>query len=163
MDVEEAPLPYFSAIFQFWQVSHSLAICSLNAYRPITISGRYTNASVAPAPRRSSVRGGAGVYEDGGRVDGQAAVGARLADRRSDERQRAPEVRVRREHEPPGHHADDGALEPLDHGHRADDRRIGAERAVITGQGHGVQRTGAPFNGRLERFLAADRAVEVTV
>jgi pimeloyl-ACP methyl ester carboxylesterase len=33
--------------------------------------------------------------------------------------------------------------------------RIGAERAVITGQGHGVQRTGAPFNERLERFLAA--------
>jgi pimeloyl-ACP methyl ester carboxylesterase len=31
--------------------------------------------------------------------------------------------------------------------------RIGAERAVITGQGHGVQRTGAPFNERLERFL----------
>jgi pimeloyl-ACP methyl ester carboxylesterase len=33
--------------------------------------------------------------------------------------------------------------------------RIGAERAVITGQGHGVQRAGAPFNGRLEEFLAA--------
>jgi pimeloyl-ACP methyl ester carboxylesterase len=33
--------------------------------------------------------------------------------------------------------------------------RIGAERAVITGQGHGVQRAGAPFNDRLERFLAA--------
>jgi pimeloyl-ACP methyl ester carboxylesterase len=33
--------------------------------------------------------------------------------------------------------------------------RIGAERAVIAGQGHGVQRTGAPFNERLERFLAA--------
>jgi pimeloyl-ACP methyl ester carboxylesterase len=33
--------------------------------------------------------------------------------------------------------------------------QIGAERAVITGQGHGVQRTGAPFNERLERFLAA--------
>jgi pimeloyl-ACP methyl ester carboxylesterase len=33
--------------------------------------------------------------------------------------------------------------------------RIGAERAVIPGQGHGVQRTGAPFNERLERFLAA--------
>ena len=33
--------------------------------------------------------------------------------------------------------------------------RIGAERAVITGQGHGVQRTGTPFNERLERFLAA--------
>jgi pimeloyl-ACP methyl ester carboxylesterase len=33
--------------------------------------------------------------------------------------------------------------------------RIGAERAVLTGQGHGVQRTGAPFNERLERFLTA--------
>jgi hypothetical protein len=36
--------------------------------------------------------------------------------------------------------------------------RIGAERAVIAGQGHGVQRTGAPFNERLERFLAAAEA-----
>lgn len=33
--------------------------------------------------------------------------------------------------------------------------RIGAERVVIPGQGHGVQRSGAPFNERLERFLAA--------
>jgi pimeloyl-ACP methyl ester carboxylesterase len=33
--------------------------------------------------------------------------------------------------------------------------RIGAERAVITGQGHGVQRAGEPFNERLERFLVA--------
>ena len=33
--------------------------------------------------------------------------------------------------------------------------RIGAERTVIAGQGHGAQRTGAPFNERLERFLAA--------
>ncbi len=33
--------------------------------------------------------------------------------------------------------------------------RIGAERAVITGQGHGVQRTGQPFNERLEGFLTA--------
>jgi pimeloyl-ACP methyl ester carboxylesterase len=32
---------------------------------------------------------------------------------------------------------------------------IGAERAVFSGQGHRVQRTGAPFNERLERFLAA--------
>lgn len=31
--------------------------------------------------------------------------------------------------------------------------RIGAERAVIGGQGHGVQRPGARFNERLERFL----------
>jgi pimeloyl-ACP methyl ester carboxylesterase len=35
------------------------------------------------------------------------------------------------------------------------EERIGAERAVITGQGHGVQRTGSPFNERLVRFLAA--------
>jgi pimeloyl-ACP methyl ester carboxylesterase len=33
--------------------------------------------------------------------------------------------------------------------------RIGAERTVIAGQGHGAQRTGPPFNERLERFLAA--------
>jgi pimeloyl-ACP methyl ester carboxylesterase len=33
--------------------------------------------------------------------------------------------------------------------------QIGAERAVIPGQGHGVQRNGAPFNERLERFLTA--------
>jgi pimeloyl-ACP methyl ester carboxylesterase len=33
--------------------------------------------------------------------------------------------------------------------------RIGAERVVLAGQGHGVQRTGAPFNERLERFLAS--------
>lgn len=33
--------------------------------------------------------------------------------------------------------------------------RIGAERAVITGQGHGVQRTGEPFNERLKLFLVA--------
>jgi pimeloyl-ACP methyl ester carboxylesterase len=33
--------------------------------------------------------------------------------------------------------------------------RIGAERVVVPGHGHGVQRTGAPFNERLERFLAA--------
>jgi pimeloyl-ACP methyl ester carboxylesterase len=32
--------------------------------------------------------------------------------------------------------------------------RLGAERAVIAGAGHSVQRTGAPFNERLERFLA---------
>ncbi len=35
------------------------------------------------------------------------------------------------------------------------EERIGAERVVLAGQGHGVQRTGAPFNERLERFLAA--------
>jgi pimeloyl-ACP methyl ester carboxylesterase len=33
--------------------------------------------------------------------------------------------------------------------------RLGAERTVIAGEGHGVQRTGTPFNERLERFLAA--------
>ena len=35
------------------------------------------------------------------------------------------------------------------------EERIGAERAVLPGQGHGAQRTGAPFNQRLERFLSA--------
>ena len=35
------------------------------------------------------------------------------------------------------------------------ERRLGAERAVIPGADHGVQRTGAPFNERLEAFLAA--------
>ena len=33
--------------------------------------------------------------------------------------------------------------------------RIAAERSVLTGQGHGVQRAGTPFNERLERFLVA--------
>jgi pimeloyl-ACP methyl ester carboxylesterase len=33
------------------------------------------------------------------------------------------------------------------------ERRLGAERAVIPGAGHSVQRTGAPFNERLEAFL----------
>jgi pimeloyl-ACP methyl ester carboxylesterase len=33
--------------------------------------------------------------------------------------------------------------------------RIGAERAVVAGQGHGVQRTGQPFNERLEGFLTS--------
>ena len=33
--------------------------------------------------------------------------------------------------------------------------RIGAERVVLPGQGHGAQRTGAPFNERLELFLAS--------
>ena len=33
--------------------------------------------------------------------------------------------------------------------------RLQAERAVISGAGHGVQRTGAPFNERLEAFLRA--------
>jgi pimeloyl-ACP methyl ester carboxylesterase len=33
------------------------------------------------------------------------------------------------------------------------ERRLGAERAVIPGAGHSVQRTGAPFNERLETFL----------
>jgi pimeloyl-ACP methyl ester carboxylesterase len=35
------------------------------------------------------------------------------------------------------------------------EERLGAERAVIPGAGHAVQRTGEPFNERLERFLAA--------
>jgi pimeloyl-ACP methyl ester carboxylesterase len=35
------------------------------------------------------------------------------------------------------------------------EERLGAERAVITGAGHSVQRTGAPYNERLERFLRA--------
>jgi hypothetical protein len=33
------------------------------------------------------------------------------------------------------------------------ERRLGAERAVITGAGHSVQRTGRPFNERLDEFL----------
>ena len=33
------------------------------------------------------------------------------------------------------------------------EQRLGAERAVIAGAGHSVQRTGAPFNERLETFL----------
>jgi pimeloyl-ACP methyl ester carboxylesterase len=33
------------------------------------------------------------------------------------------------------------------------EQRLGAERAVIAGAGHSVQRTGAPFNERLEAFL----------
>ena len=33
------------------------------------------------------------------------------------------------------------------------ERRLGAERAVIAGAGHSVQRAGAPFNERLEEFL----------
>jgi pimeloyl-ACP methyl ester carboxylesterase len=36
--------------------------------------------------------------------------------------------------------------------------RLGAERAVIPGAGHSVQRTGAPFNERLEAFLASAAA-----
>jgi pimeloyl-ACP methyl ester carboxylesterase len=38
------------------------------------------------------------------------------------------------------------------------ERRLDAERAVIPGAGHSVQRTGAPFNERLERFLTAAAA-----
>lgn len=34
-------------------------------------------------------------------------------------------------------------------------REIGAERAVISGAGHSVQRTGEPFNQRLAAFMAA--------
>ena len=36
--------------------------------------------------------------------------------------------------------------------------RLGAESAVIPGAGHSCQRTGAPFNERLERFLRAAEA-----
>lgn len=36
--------------------------------------------------------------------------------------------------------------------------RLGAERAVIPGAGHSVQRTGPPFNERLEAFLRAAEA-----
>src|SRR5262245_24534051 len=32
--------------------------------------------------------------------------------------------------------------------------RLGAERAVVSGAGHGVQSTGKPFNDRLERLIA---------
>lgn len=35
------------------------------------------------------------------------------------------------------------------------EERLGAERAVIPGAGHSVQRLGAPFNERLEAFLSA--------
>ncbi len=35
------------------------------------------------------------------------------------------------------------------------EEQLGAERAVITGAGHSVQRTGAPYNQRLEQFLRA--------
>ena len=38
------------------------------------------------------------------------------------------------------------------------EQRLGAERAVISGQGHTVQRAGPPFNDRLETFLQAAEA-----
>jgi pimeloyl-ACP methyl ester carboxylesterase len=38
------------------------------------------------------------------------------------------------------------------------EERLGAERAVIPGAGHSVQRTGTPFNQRLEAFLDAAEA-----
>jgi pimeloyl-ACP methyl ester carboxylesterase len=38
------------------------------------------------------------------------------------------------------------------------EQRLGAERAVILDAGHSVQRTGAPFNERLEAFLNAAEA-----
>jgi len=38
------------------------------------------------------------------------------------------------------------------------EERLGAERAVITGVGHSVQRTGAPFNERLEALLRGAEA-----
>lgn len=39
------------------------------------------------------------------------------------------------------------------------EERLGAERAVIPGAGHGVQRTGAVFNERLEELLLAGESV----
>lgn len=46
-----------------------------------------------------------------------------------------------------GHHAAfDAVCDVLE-------RRLGAERTVITGAGHSVQRAGAPFNEHLEAFL----------
>jgi pimeloyl-ACP methyl ester carboxylesterase len=39
---------------------------------------------------------------------------------------------------------------------------VGAERAVIPGAGHSVQRTGAPFNERLGAFLAGARGTDRT-
>jgi pimeloyl-ACP methyl ester carboxylesterase len=38
------------------------------------------------------------------------------------------------------------------------EQRLSAERAVIPGAGHSVQRTGAPFNERLEEFLRSAEA-----
>jgi hypothetical protein len=38
------------------------------------------------------------------------------------------------------------------------EERFGAERAVIPGAGHSVQRIGLPFNERLESFLSAAEA-----
>jgi pimeloyl-ACP methyl ester carboxylesterase len=38
------------------------------------------------------------------------------------------------------------------------ERQLWAQRAVIPGAGHSVQRTGAPFNERLEAFLTAAQA-----
>ena len=40
------------------------------------------------------------------------------------------------------------------------EEELGAERAVIPGAGHSAQRTGAPFNDRLEAFLGAAEARE---
>ena len=46
-----------------------------------------------------------------------------------------------------GHHAAfDAVCDVLE-------QRLGAERAVVPGAGHSIQRTGAPFNERLEAFL----------
>jgi pimeloyl-ACP methyl ester carboxylesterase len=46
-----------------------------------------------------------------------------------------------------GHHAAfDAVCDVLE-------ERLGAERAVVPGAGHSIQRTGAPFNERLEAFL----------
>jgi hypothetical protein len=38
------------------------------------------------------------------------------------------------------------------------EERLGAERAVIPGARHSVQRTGPPFNERLEAFLRSAEA-----
>ncbi len=39
------------------------------------------------------------------------------------------------------------------------EKGLAAERAVVTGGGHSVQRTGAPFNDRLEAFLTGAEAI----
>ena len=84
----------------------------------------------------------------GGDVDLRPAALA-LVDVRDDRRLRAalaaapfPKLVVSGGHDP----AFDAVCDVLE-------QRLGAERAVIPGAGHSVQRTGAPFNERLETFL----------
>ena len=43
------------------------------------------------------------------------------------------------------------------------ERELDAERAVITGGGHGVPLLGAPLNDQLERFLSAAEATRSPV